>query len=89
MFAVLAWTAVEIERASGLASLRTDAVAAMHESPFAYLASMSSQQVCGVRTLSYSYGIINSLLCVFSLQVESWSKRSSPVPMRESLDESF
>jgi len=55
MFAVLAWTAVEMERVSGLATLKPDALAAMHESPFVYLSSLSPQQVgilhlisCGV-----------------------------------------
>lgn len=46
MFAVLAWTAVEMERVSGLATLKVDVLAAMHESPFAYLSSLSPQQVC-------------------------------------------
>lgn len=45
MFAVLAWTAVEMERVSGLATLKPDALAAMHESPFVYLSSLSPQQV--------------------------------------------
>lgn len=47
MFAVLAWTAVEMERVSGLATLKADALAAMHESPFVYLNSLSPQQVGG------------------------------------------
>lgn len=45
MFAVLAWTTVEVERVSGLAALRPDAMAALHESPFKYLAALSPQQV--------------------------------------------
>lgn len=47
MFAVLAWTAVEMERVSGLATLKPDALAAMHESPFVYLSTLSPQQVKG------------------------------------------
>lgn len=45
MFAVLAWTAVEMERVSELATLKPDALAAMHESPFVYLSSLLPQQV--------------------------------------------
>eukprot|EP00752_Nemacystus_decipiens_P012001 g10640.t1 len=48
MFAVLAWTAVEMERVSGLATLKPDALAAMHESPFVYLSSLSPQQALRV-----------------------------------------
>ncbi|CAM9574448.1 unnamed protein product [Ectocarpus sp. 4 AP-2014] len=48
MFAVLAWMAVEMERISGLAMLKPDALAALHESPFAYLSSLSPQQALRV-----------------------------------------
>ncbi|CAN0013290.1 unnamed protein product [Scytosiphon promiscuus] len=48
MFAVLAWTAVEMERISGLATLKPDALAALHESPFVYLSSLSPQQALRV-----------------------------------------
>lgn len=52
MFAVLAWTAVEMERVRGLATLKPDALAVMHESPFVYLSSLSPQQVRGLILLN-------------------------------------
>ena len=45
MFAVLAWTAIETERMSGLGALKAEAVAAMHESPLAYLWTLTPHQV--------------------------------------------
>lgn len=55
MFAVLAWSVVEMERVSGLATLRPDVVAAMHQSPFSYFASLSPQEVGRLRSVPHGY----------------------------------
>lgn len=53
MFAVLAWTAVEFERMSGLTSLKPYTMNAMHESPMAYLSGLTPQQVLKMIKLAY------------------------------------
>ncbi|CAM9592646.1 unnamed protein product [Laminaria digitata] len=65
MFAVMAWTAVEMERVSGLATLKADVLVAMHESPFVYLSSLSPQQavrvVMVVGVLECGFLLINNI----------------------------
>lgn len=58
MFAVLAWTAVEMERICGLATLKTDVLAAMHESPFAHLASLSPRQVRDTGVIVFGVALV-------------------------------